>query len=59
MSKPIQLSHVNAAHLTDGELVFQVPQKYAAAILEAVPELRHSFESLGGTYVGRHNDNKE
>jgi len=44
MSKPKQLEPATAAHLKDGAMVFQVPQKFVKRILEAVPELRHSFE---------------
>jgi len=36
--------------VTDGVEVFSVPRKYAAAILKAVPELRYSFEHLGGQH---------
>jgi UDP-N-acetylmuramyl tripeptide synthase len=39
--------------LTDGEERFEVPRQYVAAILKAVPELRYSFEHLGGIYHGR------
>jgi hypothetical protein len=39
--------------ITDGAEVFRVPRKYVAAILKAVPELRYSFEHLGGKHLGR------
>ena len=38
----------DAIEVTDGIEVFPVPRKYLAAILKAVPELRYSFEHLGG-----------
>ena len=39
--------------ITDGIEVFSVPRKYVAAILKAVPELRYSFEHIGGKHLGR------
>jgi hypothetical protein len=40
----------DAIAITDGIEVFSVPRKYVAAILKAVPELRYSFEHLGGQH---------
>lgn len=42
----------DAIALTDGTEVFGVPRKYVAAILKAVPQLRYSFEHLGGQHHG-------
>jgi hypothetical protein len=42
----------DAIAITDGIEVFSVPRKYVSAILKAVPELRHSFEHLGGQHLG-------
>jgi hypothetical protein len=39
--------------LSDGEEVFEVPRKLADAILKAVPQLRYSFEHLGGVHIGK------
>jgi hypothetical protein len=39
--------------LTDGEEGFEVPRKFANTILKAVPELRYSFEHLGGIHIGK------
>ena len=39
-----------AIAVTDGIEVFPVPRKYLAEILKAVPELRYSFEHLGGRH---------
>jgi hypothetical protein len=39
--------------VTDGIEVFSVPRQYVAAILKAVPELRYSFEHIGGKHLGR------
>jgi len=54
-----QLAEQDAAHVTDGKIVFQVPKEHAHAILEAVPALRYSFEHVGGRYVGHINELKE
>ena len=43
----------DAIAITDGIEVFSVPRKYVSAILKAVPELRHSFEHLGGQHLGQ------
>jgi hypothetical protein len=40
----------DAIAITDGIEVFSVPRKYVAAILKAVPEVRYSFEHLGGQH---------
>ena len=40
----------DAVAITDGTEVFSVPRKFVAAILKAVPELRYSFEDLGGQH---------
>jgi hypothetical protein len=44
--------------LTDGEEVFEVPRKFADTILKAVPELRYSFEHLGGIHIGKASNEK-
>jgi hypothetical protein len=44
----------DAIAITDGTEVFSVPRKYVAAILKAVPELRYSFEHLGGQHQKPH-----
>jgi hypothetical protein len=46
----------DAIGITDGIKVFFVPRKYVAAILKAVPELRYSFEHLGGEHHGSANE---
>lgn len=38
--------------LSDGTEFFQVPRQFVERILKAVPELRLSFEHLGGAHVG-------
>jgi hypothetical protein len=43
----------DAIAITDGIEVFSVPRKFVAAILKAVPELRYSFEHLGGQHHQR------
>jgi hypothetical protein len=43
--------------LTDGEERFAVPRKYVEAILKAVPELRYSFEHIGGKHHGQADEN--
>jgi len=43
----------DAIAITDGIEVFSVPRKYVSAILKAVPELRYSFEHLGGQHHGK------
>jgi hypothetical protein len=40
----------DAIAITDGIEVFSVPRKYVSAILKAVPELRYSFEHIGGQH---------
>lgn len=48
-----QLRHLTddeSAFVTDGELVFKVPVKYASAIVK-IEGLRHSFEDLGGRFI--------
>lgn len=40
----------DAIWLTDGDERFAVPRKFVAAILKAVPELRYSFEHIGGKH---------
>jgi hypothetical protein len=40
----------DAVAITDGTEVFSVPRKFVASILKAVPELRYSFEHLGGQH---------
>jgi len=42
----------DAIAITDGIEVFSVPRKYATEILKAIPELRYSFEHLGGQHQG-------
>ncbi len=42
----------HAVPLTDGDEIFFVPRRYAAKICAAIPELRHSFEHLGGRHLG-------
>jgi hypothetical protein len=46
----------DAIDITDGIEVFSVPRKYVSAILKAVPELRYSFEHLGGQHHGSANE---
>ena len=43
----------DAIAVTDGIEVFSVPRKYVGAILKAVPELRYSFEHVGGQHHAR------
>jgi hypothetical protein len=50
-TQPKQLRHEDAAHLTDGVHIFQVPKKHAEAILNAIEGLRHSFEDVGGRFI--------
>jgi len=40
----------DAVAITDGVEVFLVPRKFVGVILNAVPELRYSFEHLGGQH---------
>jgi hypothetical protein len=42
----------NAVWISDGDERFIVPRRYVHAIVDAVPTLRHSFEHIGGRYVG-------
>jgi hypothetical protein len=42
----------DAVAITDGVEVFEVPRQFVASILKAVPELRYSFEHLGGQHHG-------
>jgi CRP-like cAMP-binding protein len=46
----------DAVAITDGIEVFSVPRKYVAAILKEVPELRYSFEHVGGQHHGSANE---
>jgi hypothetical protein len=43
----------DAIAITDGIEVFSVPRKYVSTILRAVPELRYSFEHIGGQHHGQ------
>jgi len=44
---------VDGIWLSDGEEVFEVPRKFAESILRAIPEVRYSFEHLGGIHLGK------
>ena len=43
----------DAVAITDGNEVFSVPRRNVATILKTVPELRYSFEHLGGQHHGK------